>query len=124
MAARPAPPVNPDAGVPDLVRRLTDDSRRLVRDEVRLAKLEVGASVRNGAHAALWLGLAFGAAVVAAVALTIMLVTLIGRWIGHYWAGALIVAVLELLGALVLLKGGLKKLGLNPADLKYVVDEA
>ena len=33
--------VDPDAGIPDLIHRLTDDSKRLMSDEVRLAKLEV-----------------------------------------------------------------------------------
>src|SRR5687768_1570241 len=104
VAVRPAPQVDPDAGIPDLVRRLTDDSKRLVRDEVRLAKLETGEAIHNGARGALWLGLAFGAGVVALVALTIMLATLIGRWLGHYWAGTLIVAVLELVAAMLLIR--------------------
>ena len=111
MAVRPAPYVDPDAGIPDLVRRLTDDSKRLMRDEVRLAKLETGEAIHNGARGALWLGLAFGAAVVALVALTIMLATLLGRWIGgHYWAGTLIVAVVELVAALLLVRAGLRKM--------------
>lgn len=109
MAVRPAPYVDPDAGIPDLVRRLTDDSKRLVRDEVRLAKLETGESIRTGARGALWLGLAFGIGVVALVALTIMLATLLGRWIGHYWAGTLIVAALELVAALLLIRRGLTR---------------
>ena len=48
-----------------------------------------------------------GAGVVTLVALTIALVALIGRAIGHYWAGALIVAVLELVAAFVLVRVGL-----------------
>jgi hypothetical protein len=36
----------PDATIGDLIRRLTDDSKRLVRDEVRLAKLEIGENLR------------------------------------------------------------------------------
>jgi len=110
VAARPAPYADPDAGIPDLVRRLADDSKRLMRDEVRLAKLETGEAIHNGARGALWLGLAFGAGVVALVALTIMLATLIGRWIGHYWAGTLIVAVVELIVAALLLRSGLRRM--------------
>jgi uncharacterized membrane protein YqjE len=102
--------VDPDIGIPDLVRRLTDDSKRLVRDEVRLAKLETRESIRSGAHGAIWLGLAFGAGVVAMVGLTIMLAALLGRALGHYWSGALIVAVVELVAALVLVRAGLAKL--------------
>ena len=108
MAARPAPHVDPDASLPDLVRRLTDDSKRLVRDEVRLAKLETADGLRRGARGAVWLGLAFGAGVVALVALTVMLTSLLGRLLNrHYWAGALIVGVVELVGALLLIKRGL-----------------
>ena len=108
MAARPAPHVDPDAAIPDLIRRLTDDSKRLVRDEVRLAKLETGESLRQGARGALWLGLAFGAGIVALVALTVMLIALVGRMADrHYWLGALVVGVLELVAALMLIKRGL-----------------
>ena len=108
MAARPAPPVDPDAAIPDLVRRLTDDSKRLVRDEVRLAKLETTESLHQSARGAVWLGLAFGAGVVALVALTVMLVALVGRLAGrHYWVGALVVGVVELVGALLLIRRGL-----------------
>ena len=106
---RAAVPVDPDAGIPDLVRRLTDDSKRLVRDEVRLAKLETSGSIRQSLHASLWLGLAFGAGVVALVALTFLVATLLGRLIGHhYWAGALIVAAIELAAAMLLIRRGLR----------------
>ena len=106
MATRPVP-IDPEIGIPDLIRRLADDSKRLAKDEVRLAKLEMGTSIQEGARGAIWLGLAFGAGVVTLVALTIALVALIGRAIGHYWAGALIVAVLELVAAFVLVRVGL-----------------
>ena len=121
MAARPAPHVDPDASLPDLVRRLTDDSKRLVRDEVRLAKLETRESLRQTARGALWLGLAFGAGVVALVALTVMLTSLIGRLADrHYWVGALVVGVLELVGALLLIKRGLGAL----KEPSYTLEES
>jgi hypothetical protein len=101
-------PADPEVGVPDLIRRLTDDSKRLVRDEVRLAKLEVGENIHAGARGAVWLGIAFGAGVVALVALTFMLAALLGRLLnGNYWAGALITGALELGVALLLVKRGL-----------------
>ena len=62
--------IDPDAGIPDLFRRLTDDSKRLVSDEVRLAKLEISESVHAGARGALWLALAFGVGVVGMVGFT------------------------------------------------------
>jgi uncharacterized membrane protein YqjE len=102
------PGIDPDAGIPDLIRRLTDDSKRLVADEVRLAKLEMGENIHAGARGALWLGLAFGIGVVGLVAMTIFLATLIGGLAnGHMWVGAIVVGVIELVAAFVLIKKGL-----------------
>lgn len=86
----------PDVGIPDLVRRLTDDSSRLIRDEVRLAKLETGEAVHVGVRGSMFLAAAFGAGVVALTALTVLLTVLLGRLLGHVWAGALITGALEL----------------------------
>jgi uncharacterized membrane protein YqjE len=100
-------PIDPEAGIPDLIRRLTDDSKRLASDEVRLAKLELGQNIKNGARGTLWLALAFGVGTVTLVALTIGLITAVGRWDhGHMWAGALIVGALELAIAALLVKRG------------------
>ena len=103
-------PIDPDAGIPDLIRRLADDSKRLALDEVRLAKLEVRDNVHAGARGTVRLAIAFGAGVVALVALTIALSALLGRLLGNYWAGTLIVAVLELGAAFVLVKRGMQKM--------------
>jgi uncharacterized membrane protein YqjE len=104
--------IDPDVGIPDLIRRLTDDSKRLANDEVRLAKLEIGESIHTGARGTLRLAIAFGAGVVAATALTIALATIIGRLVdGNYWVGALVVGVVELALAYWLIRSGLKELG-------------
>jgi hypothetical protein len=88
---------DPDTGIPDLIRRLTDDSKRLVTDEVQLAKLETKDSLHRAGRGALWLVLAFGAGVISLVALTILLATLIGQLDnGHMWFGALLTGILEL----------------------------
>jgi uncharacterized membrane protein YqjE len=101
-------PVDPDAGIPDLIHRLGDDSKRLMSDEVRLAKLEMRDNVARAGKGVLWLGVAFGIGVVALVALTLLLSTLIGRVAsGHMWVGALVTGILELGLALVLIKKGL-----------------
>lgn len=101
-------PVDPDVGIPDLVRRLSDDSKRLVGDEVRLAKLEVKESLATGGKGAMWLGSAFGVGVVALIMGTLFLITLIGRLVnGHMWLGALVTGVIEIVGAVVLIKHGL-----------------
>ena len=98
---------DPDTGIPDLIRRLSDDSKRLVTDEVRLAKIETKEGVHRMARGALWLGLAFGAGVVMLVALTIFLSTLIGRAAnGHMWVGALVTGLAELGAGAYCLKRG------------------
>jgi hypothetical protein len=99
---------DPDAGIPDLIRQLGDDSKRLVTDEVRLAKLEMRESVHRAGHGAVQLAIAFGIGVVMLVALTIFFVTLIGRLAaGHMWVGAIVTGALELGVAVVLLRRGL-----------------
>jgi hypothetical protein len=99
--------IDPDTRITELVGQLASDSKRLVRDEFLLGKLEVKESVRTGAHGVLWLSMAFGIAVIALVALTITLVSLIGRLAeGHYWVGALITGIIEVgLGAVLILRG-------------------
>jgi hypothetical protein len=90
-------PVDPDTGIPDLIYRLRDDSKRLVTDEFRLAKLEVTDNLKRGGKDAMWLGAAFGVGVVALVALTVCLITLIGRFANsHMWVGALVTGVIDL----------------------------
>lgn len=106
MTARPVSTA-PDTGIPDLIRRLTDDSKRLVSDEVQLATMETKESLHRVTRGALWMALAFGAGIVMLVSLTIFLVTLIGRLAnGHMWVGALVTGLAELgLGAFLVMRG-------------------
>ncbi len=107
MTARPIV-TDADTGIPDLIRRLSEDSRRLVKDEVQLAKLETKESLRRASRGVLWMVLAFGAAVVMLVALTILLATLLGRLDnGHMWFGALVTGIAELALGGWLVKRGL-----------------
>jgi uncharacterized membrane protein YqjE len=103
----PAVRIEPDTTIPELVGRLTDDSKRLVSDELRLAKLEMGESLRETVRGSILLALAFGVGVIALVGLTVLLTVLIGRVaIGATWAGALITAGLEILvGAWLVFSG-------------------
>jgi uncharacterized membrane protein YqjE len=106
VTARPIV-IDPDTGIPDLIHRLSEDSKRLVTDEVQLAKLETRESLTRASRGALWMVLAFGAAVVMLVALTIFVATLIGRLVnGHMWVGALVTGLLELgLGGWLVTRG-------------------
>ena len=101
--------IDPDVGIPDLIRRLADDSKRLATDEVRLAKLELGENLRTGARGTLWLAVAFGVGVVSMTAATIFLAALIGRLAaGHMWVGALLTGLIELAIAAFLIRKGIK----------------
>jgi uncharacterized membrane protein YqjE len=106
VTARPIV-TDPDTGIPDLIRRLSDDSKRLVTDEVQLAKLETKESLHRATRGVLWMALAFGAGVVMLAALTIFITTLVGRLDnGHMWLGALVTGIVELaLGGWLLKKG-------------------
>lgn len=107
MAIAHRMPAETDVGIPDLIRNLADDSKRLMSDEMRLAKLEMSENVKRAGHGGMWLGLAFGVGFVALVAFTVLLSAVIGRLAGrHYWVGALVTGVLELAIALVLFRKG------------------
>lgn len=111
-------PIDPDTGVNDLVRQLAADSKQLLSGEIRLARLEAAESLHRAARGALWLGIAFGVAVVALVALTLFVATLIGRVANaHYWVGAVAVGVVELVAGAWLLKGGMKSFSGAPYSL-------
>ena len=119
MAANPLH-IDPDAGIPDLIRRLTDDGKRLVSDEIRLAKIETRESVKRAGRGGIRLALAFGIGVVALVAMTLLMVTLIGRLAnGHMWVGAIVTGIVELIVAAVLLKKGFSAF----AEPSYTLEE-
>ena len=117
MAPHPSIPIDPETGIPDLVRRLGDDSKRLANDEIRLAKLELRESVREGTSGVLRMGIAGAFAVIAAVALTILLVAGVSRLLGHYWAGAIVVGVAELLIGVLAVVMGSRRLKSPPNTL-------
>lgn len=110
-------PIDPDAGIPDLVRRLVDDSRRLVGDEVRLAKIELRENVHEATRGGIWLGIGFGAGIVMLVGLTVLLTALFGGLLGNLWAGALVTSVLWLGSAFLLVTRGLRQIKEQPFTL-------
>ena len=107
MASRSHPPLDPDVGIPDLVRRLTDDSKRLVADEVRLAKLEVQESIRTATRGLMWLAVAAVCGIVTLVALTVLGAVLLAGLLGNWWAGALVVGAVEVAVGFLLLRTGI-----------------
>ena len=108
VVAHPPTRIDVDAGIPDLVRRLTDDSKRLAIDEVRLAKMELRESVRNGVRGSVWLAVSLAIGVVALVAFTVLAIAVVSAIADdNVWAGALIVGVAELLTGWLCLRHGL-----------------
>ena len=111
-------PLDFDPGFGPLIKQLTDDSKRLIGDEVRLAKLETIDNMHRAGKGALWMGAALGASVVALVAGTLLLATIIGKLVnGNYWVGALVTAVVELVAGYWLLKRGLTQYKQAPYSL-------
>jgi hypothetical protein len=94
------------AGVVELVRQLSDDSRRLARDEIRLAKLEMADTLRSGGQGAMVMAVAFGASVIALSALTVCVIAALSLAIGKVWIAALIAGVVELLLGFLLVQRG------------------
>ena len=110
--------VTHDRSVGELVTSLTDDAKQLFRAELRLAKFQTSESVERAGRGSLWLAVAFGVLVVALVAFTLFLATLIGRLAGgHHWVGAILTGVLELVLGAWLVRRGLQELGRAPYAL-------
>jgi hypothetical protein len=104
--------IDPDAGIPDLVRRLGADARTLASHEVELVKLETRESVHRAGRGGLWLAMAFGVSIVALVAFTIAAITLVGRFAsGHVWVGAIVTGLAEIGLAIYLFRRGTRILG-------------
>jgi uncharacterized membrane protein YqjE len=111
-------PIDPEKGINDIARQLADDSKRLLTGELRLAKIETAEIMHRAGRGALWMGMAFGVAVVALVAFTILFATLIGRVVnGHYWVGALAIGIVEVVAGAWLLKRGFATFGNAPYSL-------
>ncbi len=102
--------IDPEAKVVDLIGRLIDDSRRLASDEVRLAKLETGESLHVGARGAIRIAIAFGVGIIALLAFTLFLATILGRVTGELWIGTLIAGALEAIVGALLVMLGVKRL--------------
>jgi len=100
--------VTPETTVPELIRQLGGDSKQLLTDEVRLAKLEMHEAAHEAGAAAMLIAVAFGAGVVAAIAVTLFVATLIGHIVSsHMWLGALVAGIIDLGAGALLIKRGL-----------------
>lgn len=77
-----------------LVRELAAETNTLVRQEVELAKAELGEKVRTAGRGAGMLGGAGVAALLALGSLTACLIALLASAVDHVWLASLIVALL------------------------------
>lgn len=122
--------IEPEPTIGDLIGRLTDDSKRLASNEVRLARLEMGESIHHAVQGGIRFALAFGIAILALVALSVLLTAVIGSvLIGKTWAGALITGAIEIIAGALLAWGGVTvmrkadfTLGESRAELKTTVN--
>lgn len=114
-------PLDFDPGFAPLIKQLADDSKRLLGDEVRLAKLETVESAHRAGQGAMWMAAALGVGIVALVGATLLLATLIGRVAnGNYWVGALVTGAIEVVAGYWLLRKGLHEYKETPYSLPEV----
>ena len=94
------------AGFGQLFRDLADDTRTLIQQEIELARMEVGRSVKRIAVDGAWI---WGGAVVltiGGICLALAVALGVGTLLDSYWLGALITAgVFLLIGALLAWRG-------------------
>ncbi len=107
-----------EPSIGELLRRVTDDSGELVRQEVALAKAELRQSLATFAQDATKVGIGLGLALVGALALATFLITGLGSLLGgRYWLSALIIGVIFLAIGVVLARNALadiKRRGVMP----------
>lgn len=95
-----------DAPLSVMVGQLAADSKRLVSDEVRLAHLEIDEGARGASRGLAAVAAAFGIAVIAASAATLLIAMLLGDLTGRPWLGALLVGAIELIAGGVVYRRG------------------
>ena len=78
--------------VGDLLRQLSDDGSRLIRQEMALAKVELRQSVSEVGKGAARVGIAAALALLGGIAAVAFLIIGLGALMGNYWLSALIVS--------------------------------
>lgn len=95
-----------DASLSEIVGQLAADSKQLVSAEVRLAHLEIEEGARRASRGIAAVAAAFGIAVIAASAITLLMAMLLGTLTGRPWLGAVLVGGVELIAGGVLFRRG------------------
>lgn len=112
----------------ELLNDLTDNSTQLVRDEIRLARVETVESLLTLRHGATWMAVGVGLALSAAAAGIACLIMVLSLYVvgGLTWLAALIVAVVfGVTGAICLWSGSrsLKSASLAPHETATTIKE-
>lgn len=113
----PAPESEPSLG--ELFKQLAEESSTLIKQEIALAKTEVGQSVSRATGSVAKLAVAAGLALVAVLVLTAFVVILLGDALDNYWLSALIVGTLYAIIGGIMAKGainGLKSISYAPEN--------
>jgi hypothetical protein len=108
MASRVVGDIASRRSLGDLLNDLTDSSSQLVRDEIRLARVETVESLLRLRRGAVLLGIGVAGGLCAAAAGLAALIMVISRYLlaGNTWLAALIVAiVLGIIGAACVWRG-------------------
>jgi uncharacterized membrane protein YqjE len=107
-----------EPSIGELLRRVTNDSGELVRQEIALAKVEMRQSLSMLAQDATKASIGLGLALVGVLALATFLITGLGSLLdGRYWLSALIIGVIFLAIGIVLARNALadiKRRGIVP----------
>jgi hypothetical protein len=104
LAERIPPPAAEEPSLGELFRQLADESTVLIKQEIALAKKEIGQSASRAAADATWIAVWGAIALVGGLVLIAFLVLLLGDLLNNYWLSALIV------GAVFVLVGGMAAL--------------
>ena len=128
MAARSVHNFASHKSVSELLSDLTDNGTQLVRDEIRLARVETVESLLKFRNGATWLGIGFGLGMCAAAAGLACLIMVLSLYVlgGRTWLAALLVAVLfGVIGWICVWRGGnsLKGAGLGRHETGPTIKE-
>jgi hypothetical protein len=97
-------PLREEAPLGELLKQLSEDASRLVRQEVALAKTEIRESASALGKDAAKIGVAAGVGIMGAFAALAFVIIGLGSLIDNYWLSALIVAVVLLVTAAIMAK--------------------
>lgn len=111
------PPRQPERSVPDLLREMVDETRTILRDEVRLAKTETKETMSRVGNELAQIGIGAAVGIVALIALgtaiTYAMISLFGQFLDlevAMWLGPLVLGLVLLAVAVPIAKRAIERL--------------